>query len=570
MSNSTSIDQLKTDIIQMLSDVSIIKLKNFIYKYATVLQFNTNNSILKDSSESRKIEFYDLLNKNVIDVNIQEDDLFSKKIKLYGKNYKYYPAQKSNLIIEDIDLSYFVNTKIKILLFYLNFLEQFYKNITDYLNNNYKVDNNIYNHKFVIFCNYKLDESTNTLVSLEKSYKVFLKLNKKFFQESIGEPFIFELGEDKRASDKINTVNYLFENVNKDDLKNNFNIVITNNTWAKTKTGYVVFEFLKLKLNHMLLVIIYSYLSDNSSWQNKLINFTKIIELNNNILDNKKLILESELKIINDSIIKSSDKVTEESDKIKEAINTTNKLKNINNAIEEKSQKLNSLNNNINYERNKLNKINSVLIVSILLFILLSSLLIFIKYAKKPIIYTAILVTVILYIIIYMYISSIKNSSKAIAEHFNVDNNSILKESDSKISYLKRISEDIITKNTENTNSYYDIINPLLNNELKNFQKKSYNNKLYDKIAQFNLNVSKRDIKYNVETIIFLMNLSLLLLLLILSIYYMPNNIILAGSIALIIFVLLAIIYFARILRVVRTKSNNFYWNKPVKEKEIV
>ena len=50
----------------------------------------------------------------------------------------------------------------------------------------------------------------------------------------------------------------------------------------------------------------------------------------------------------------------------------------------------------------------------------------------------------------------------------------------------------------------------------------------------------------------------------------MPNNIILSGSIALIIFVLLAILYFARILRVVRTKSNNFYWNKPVKEKEIL
>lgn len=560
-----SIAKLNRDILTMLSDVSIMKLENFIHDYSSTLQFNTGNSILKDSSEDKKRKFYDLLNQNIIDVNIQEDDLFQKKIKLYGKNYKYYPTQKSNTIIEDIDLSYFVNTKIKVLLFYLNLLEQFYKNITEYLNNNYKVDNNIYKHDFIIYCNYKLDESTNTLVSLEKNYKIVLKLNRKFFEENIEEPFIFK---NINENDKI-TMNYLFQNVNKDDFKNNFNIIRTRNIWAKTKTGYVKFEYLKMKLNHMLLVIMYSYLSDNSNWENKLINFTKIIELNNSILDNKKLIYDSELKIINDSIIKSGDKVTEESDKIKEAIKTTKELKNINDVIEKKSSKLNHLNNNINSERTKLNKINSVLIVSIILFIFLSSLLIFIKYAKKPLIYVAIIVTIILYIIIYIYVYSIKNSSKIIAEYFVNDNN-ILKESDAKITYINIKSSEILTKNTESTNSYYDIINPLLNNELKNFQKKSYNNKLYDKIAQFNLNISKRDIKYNLETIIFLMNLSLLLLLLILSMYYKPDYIILYGSIALIIFVLLAILYFARIIRVVRTKSNNYYWNKPVKEKEVL
>ena len=65
------------------------------------------------------------------------------------------------------------------------------------------------------------------------------------------------------------------------------------------------------------------------------------------------------------------------------------------------------------------------------------------------------------------------------------------------------------------------------------------------------------------------MNLSILLLFLIISMYYKPDFILAYGTIALILFIIIAIIYFARILRVVRTKSNNYYWNRPVKEKQI-
>lgn len=557
--------KLNREISKMLSDASVIKLENFIFSYGTVLKFNSPTSILKKTSEIKQ-EYYNLLNKNIIDTNIQENDLFTKKIKLYGKDYKYYPTQKSNLIIEDIDLSYFVNDSIKNLLFYLNILEEFYKNITEYLNNNYKIDNNIYNHNFVILCNYILDDSTNKLVSLEESYNITFKLNKKFFEESVGEPFIYNTNKSKN----ISTLNYLFSKIESSDLKNNFNVVNTENTWAKTKTGYVKFQDLKINLNHMILVLLYSYISDNERWENKKTNLIKIIDIYNTVLDNKNLVLKSEMKIIDDSIRKSSNKVTEESDKIKEAITTTKKLKNINDAIKDKSNKLKHMNENINNQQNKLNKINTVFIVAIILFILLTLLLIFIKYAKKSIIYLASIVGVVLYIIIYFYILSIKITSKNVAEHFSNDNNkNILIASDKKITEIKFRATDILTRNTENTNSYYDIINPLLNNELKNFQHKSYNNKLYNKIAQFNLNVSKRDIKYNIETIIFLMNLSMLLLLLIIFMYYKPDYLILYGTIALIIFILLAIVYFFRILRVVRTKSNNYYWNKPVKEKEL-
>ena len=168
--------RLNSDVLKLVSGISVIKLEDFIFSHGTVLKFNSESSILKKNREI-KSEYYNLLNKNIIDTNIQEENLFTKKIKLYGKNYKYYPTQKSNMIIEDIDLSYFINDKMKILLFYLNILEEFYKNITEYLNNNYKVDNNIYNHDFVILCNYILDEATNALdIETEKIIKIHLNL----------------------------------------------------------------------------------------------------------------------------------------------------------------------------------------------------------------------------------------------------------------------------------------------------------------------------------------------------------------------------------------------------------
>jgi len=557
MTDDSSISRLKDSILLMLSDASVNKLKTFIYNYGNKLHF-TN---FKNLDERKKNEYYELLHTEIIRLNIQEENLFTNKIKLYGENYKYYPIDSSNLRIENIDLSYFANRSIKILLFYLNFLEEFYKNVSEYVKKNYKIDNKIYSHKFVILCNYEFDTETDTLYTLNNYYKIAFKLNKGYFEESTGDPFIFT-----NDSKNTETIGFLLQNVNSEDFKNNFHIVKSTNYWEDTKIGYIKYGNLKLKLNHMLLVLLHSYTREN--WVKKVPNLIKIINIYNTLLEKKTIEYSYQKKLIDDHL-RNLDPKVEESEKIKQAINKTKKLKYINDNIQDNANNLYNMNTNIELEQSKLNKINTVFIVAILLFILLSILLMFIKYAKRPLIYSVIIITILLYIIIYIYISSIKKNSKMV-EKFETDrNNDILENSDRNIRKMMVIKDNIFGRTTENTYSYYDVINPLLNNELKHFQNKEYKNKLYDKLAQFNLNVSKRDIKYNIETIIFLMNLSILLLLLIISMYYKPELIILCGSIALILFVLLAIIYFARILRVVRTKSNNFYWNKPIKEKEI-
>ena len=566
---------LNTNVNQLLANPSIENLEDFINRNKDVLNFTREQSILNtgDTDEVTnynneiKAIYYEFLNKDLINSQIQENNLFINNTKLYGKDYNYYPTQSSNKIIEDIDLSYFVNDGIKYLLFYLQFLEQFNRNITQYLQDNYKIDSNIYNHNFEVISTYSIDGDTDKVISLEKSYKVVFKLDKEYFiSDNVQSPIIFDdsIGTDTQ---RLSISQMLIKN-DLIDLKRNLNIVNTTDIWSKTKTGYVKYESLKLHLYHLILVLIYSYISDHSRI-NKRDNLIPIINIYNKLVNNKKLIYQSELRIIRSSNEKIS-RVTEESDKIKEAIQTTKKLKNINNAIQDNSSSLKYLNNSIGYEKTKLNKINIVFIISILLFIFLSILLLSVKYVKSSsYIYLETIITIILYIIIYNYISSIKNASKIIAETFSMNHDNILRESDSNILALRIEGTNILSLSNENTNSYYDIINPLLNNELKHFNNKRYNNNLYDKIGQFNLNVSKRDVKYNIETIIFLMNISLLICLLIFSIYLKPDFIKIYGVIGLIIFILLAIVYFARILRVVRTKSNNFYWNKPIKEKDI-
>ena len=129
-------------------------------------------------------------------------------------------------------------------------------------------------------------------------------------------------------------------------------------------------------------------------------------------------------------------------------------------------------------------------------------------------------------------------------------------------SYIEEC-DNIKKKSLSLSHSYYDIINPLLNIELKNYREKSNNTKIYDKMASFNVNIGQRDIKFTIETIQYLINLSILFVFL-LSIIKIQSNIkYIIIVISFIIFIILTALYFVKIVRVVRTKSDNYYWDKP-------
>ena len=117
----------------------------------------------------------------------------------------------------------------------------------------------------------------------------------------------------------------------------------------------------------------------------------------------------------------------------------------------------------------------------------------------------------------------------------------------------------------DQTKSYYNVVDPLLNKELEDYDKRNENTKMYKNIADFNLNISRRDTKFSIETINYLLNLSLLLAIILLVIFYNSDFTAIIGVIGIIVFIIISILYFTRILRIVRTDNKKKYWQKPLK-----
>lgn len=301
----------------------------------------------------------------------------------------------------------------------------------------------------------------------------------------------------------------------------------------------------------------------------------------------------------------------------------TTKLRNINDELEKKNKLLKTINSNVEFEKKKLDKINIVYIFTICLFILLSIILILLGSDKidynrgRNFINTLIFLTFIIFIGLHYYIGKIKETQKDTIKLNNILDNEIFKIKsttekfevsdasaiDSKISMNTNqlIREnlyivDIVSKLngfsidndvldpfitdpnptiisflkdnsyllTNNTKSYYNVVDPLLNKELEDYDKRNENTKMYKNIADFNLNISRRDTKFSIETINYLLNLSLLLAIILLVIFYNSDFTAIIGVIGIIVFIIISILYFTRILRIVRTDNKKKYWQKPL------
>jgi len=222
------------------------------------------------------------------------------------------------------------------------------------------------------------------------------------------------------------------------------------------------------------------------------------------------------------------------------------------------------MNSEINAQQSKLSKINIVLIITIIIFIYILMCSILHTYINKQAIYISAVTILLISLVIYIYIYNLKKTAYYIAENFfNID--IINTELGENITIYKNKCDTIKEQTSYLSNSYYDIVNPLLNIELKKYREKSNNTKLYDKIASFNVNIGQRDIKFTIETIHYLVNLSILFVFILLLLKINSSLKYLVIIISFVIFILLTTIYFVKIVRVVRTKSNNYYLDKPKK-----
>lgn len=565
-----------------MSDITLKKLENEITIIENNININNlyNTFLVKfdkityddiDKLDDNTFEKYkSLLNLNYIDTNISRNSKFfvdnTKLINDQGnivdltKNIVNLPGNR----LLEVNLSNFFNKKINIYNFYFDFISQFHANTTDYLNRNYSIDEKIYEHEFTCKIRYLIDPSltytlNNSDFIIQDNFRTLkFKLNKNNIESKNvnGELIIITHADDDNVKKSFTNLLY---NIDKNDLLKHIDLINTKDAWKKNPFSFVEYSKMNLMLHYLILLILYKYIS--KKYPGKLNNLDILVSYFNTAVSNNFKLLIDINTLVESAFYRKQKNTLTESQQIKNVIDRTSELKKINNNLTIKSQKIKNMNNKINEQQSKLNKINIVLIVAIIMFIYILLCLILNSYINKNAAFISVGTILLISLILYIYIYNLKNTAYYIAENFL--NSSIQTQLEENITKFKLACDTIKEKSLTLTESYYDIINPLLNIELKNYREKSDNTKLYDKIASFNVNIGQRDIKFTIETIQYLVNLSILFVILLLLLKLTNNLKYLIITISFIIFIVLTMLYFVKIVRVVRTKSNNYYWDKP-------
>jgi hypothetical protein len=566
MSDITQIIEISDITKNLENEISIIKNNiniNNLYNTLLVKHDKVTYDHIKNLDDETFEKYKSLLNLTYIDTNISRNNNFfvdnSKFISDTGypvnlqQNYVNTPG---NVLIE-VNLSNFFNEKMNIYNYYFDFIMQFHLNITLYLNHNKKIDENIYDHEFSCGIRY-LHSSNNVFIVQDNFSKLKFKLNKNNIESKNvnGELIIITEADNDNVKESFKK---LLDNIDKNDLLKHIDLINTKDAWKQNPYSFVQYAKMYLMFNYLILLVLYKYISNKYS--QKLNNLNQLVTYFNTAISNNIKLITYINHEVESAFNSKQQSTTTESQQIKSVIDRTSELKKINDNLTVKSQKIKNMNNKINEQQSKLNKINIVLIISIIIFIYILLCLILNTSISNNAAYISVGTILLISLIIYIYIYNLKNTAYYIAENFI--NSDIQAQLESNISEFKLACDTIKNKSIALSESYYDIINPLLNIELKNYREKSDNTRLYDKIASFNVNIGQRDIKFTIETIHYLVNLSILFVIVLLLLKLTDNLKYLIITISFIIFIILTTLYFVKIVRVVRTKSNNYYWDKP-------
>ena len=103
----------------------------------------------QDFDNIREKYFNTILNEELIINTFYEN--INNKIYYYNDDYTLKETQK-NIGLIDIDISYYANNEMKLYMFYLDFLAEYYKNLAEIVNEDDILDDNIYSKIFKIKC----------------------------------------------------------------------------------------------------------------------------------------------------------------------------------------------------------------------------------------------------------------------------------------------------------------------------------------------------------------------------------------------------------------------------------
>ena len=146
----TNLDSYRTNF-NFNSFKEIISLSNF----TNVLLDDGDRQILTDTELHSNGLYDDLRNQffnTIIDRNIVETTFYENlntNIFYHEFNYDVKNKIKMNKIM-DIDMSFYAHNKIKVYMFYLDFLAEYYRNLAELKNNKHVLKNEIFKHEFNI------------------------------------------------------------------------------------------------------------------------------------------------------------------------------------------------------------------------------------------------------------------------------------------------------------------------------------------------------------------------------------------------------------------------------------
>lgn len=439
----TNLDSYRTNF-NFNSFKEIISLSNF----TNVLLDDGDRQILTDTELHSNGLYDDLRNQffnTIIDRNIVETTFYENlntNIFYHEFNYDVKNKIKMNKIM-DIDMSFYAHNKIKVYMFYLDFLAEYYRNLAELKNNKHVLKNEIFKHEFNIkvrivptapfIDNYiSVSKKINDTVTDKKNY-----INVNFTLENVNNNLdltnIAESGiifktitiDKDLTGNYVRNIRWLF---NKISITNELSIVNELDYNHLIGLSYK-YRFYRLLLDYYVLIIYYIYIrfkkenpvptdsTYNKGGSLKYGEIRTVLE-NFNIVFQNYIIKLMKLTTIMESV--NTDNRLPESEKIAESVEYKEKLKKINKEIDIRNNNLNQYATEINNGNFRVNNAKKTFWISLITLII--SIFIYLSIINTSSVETSRIVsTILLIFIIITYIIFNYILTNRYNETFNTD-----------------------------------------------------------------------------------------------------------------------------------------------------
>lgn len=372
----------------------------------------------QDFDNIREKYFNTILNEELIINTFYEN--INNKIYYYNDDYTLKETEK-NIGLIDIDISYYANNEMKLYMFYLDFLAEYYKHLAEIVKEDDILDDNIYSKifkiKFRIVKSDYGDELYKNILDLSQSddneyINLNLSFNKNELYPNLELIILSKLfNKEKIKTDNANIDIKYIENFikmfNKLNITDELNISNYKGYYHLLCKSYK-YKFYRLILNYYIIISYFLHIkykrqsnSYNREDEFKYSEIKEILKVYEHTFKEYNIKLDNLLSITKS--IKIDDKVGE-AKKVEESVKYTNEINNINKKLYQQKTLENSKKKIINSNNETIDRTKYLILICIVILIIT---LIVIFFNKKDNIYTLKFISIILFLIISIIFSII-------------------------------------------------------------------------------------------------------------------------------------------------------------------